>query len=159
MACPALKKWGAGSPSCSSAIRIRMSKQSYFNSQRPFTLDEFRNPQLAIDRYGIDQALRLYKDFVEPLYVGDRLPGLPRDWEWRKLFVHVRDQAQCQRCRRRRPKVWDAHHVVPRGDGGNHALDNLELLCRFPCHRQEHPRRSGNDAWGRSADPRRMEAF
>ena len=140
-----------------------MANQSYFNSRfnsrHPFTLDEFRNPQLAINRYGVDEALRLYKDFVEPLYVDDGLPGLPRDWAWRKLVVYERDKAQCQRCARRRPQVWDAHHILHRGDGGNHAIDNLELLCRFPCHRQEHPGVSGNDAWGRSADARRIEAF
>lgn len=29
---------------------------------------------------------------------------------------------------------WEAHHVVPRRDGGSNELDNLITLC-VPCHR------------------------
>lgn len=151
-------KVGRGSPR-QFAVRLPMVNQSYFKSRRPFILDELRNPRLSIDRHGVVEALRLYQDFVEPLHVHDRLSGLPRDWAWRKLFVYVRDKAQCQHCRHRRPKVFGRSSCNAQGDGGNHALDNLELLCRFPCHQQEHPRRPGNDAWEHSVVPARMEAF
>ncbi len=117
-----------------------MGSRGYFNPERPFTLDEFRNPELAAKRYGIEEALYRYKEFVEPKYTDDGLPGFPADWAWRKFFVYRRDKAQCRRCGRRRPVVWDAHHRRHRGDGGNHALDNLELLCRT-CHEEEHPDR------------------
>src|ERR1700685_1817430 len=34
---------------------------------------------------------------------------------------------------------WVTHHKIHRGKGGNHALDNLELLCSWPCHSLKHP--------------------
>ena len=51
-----------------------MRSRDYFNPERPFTLDEFRNPQLAVKRYGMEEALYRYKEFVEPKYTGDGLP-------------------------------------------------------------------------------------
>jgi HNH endonuclease len=107
--------------------------------KRPFTYEEFWNPELAFERLGRNQALAIYVAEVEPLYVNDNLNGgLPKDWLWRKAYVYYRDGERCQVCGRFRPWVWDAHHVTHRGEGGNHAIENLILLCR-KCHSDEHP--------------------
>lgn len=121
-----------------------MNRHAYVSPTRPFTLDEFRNPELAVRRYGLAEALSRYETLVEPQYTDDGLPGMPKDWAWRQFFVYHRDHKRCQRCNKLRPPQWDIHHVVHRGDGGNHALDNLELLCRWPCHANEHPEKKRN---------------
>lgn len=118
-------------------------KSSYVNPKYPFTLEQFRSPEIAVRRYGLAKALSMYQDLVEPQYTDNGLPGLPKDWEWRKFFIYHRDKKQCQRCGKREPALWDVHHKVHRGDGGNHALDNLELLCNWPCHKEgEHPEKN-----------------
>jgi len=111
-----------------------------FNPKYPFSPEEFSSPQLAVQRYGLSEALLIYREFVEPQYTNDGLPGLPKDWEWRKFFVYHRANERCQRsgCGRK-PEFWTAHHIVHRGEGGNHALSNLKLLCDWPCHKLEHP--------------------
>lgn len=104
----------------------------------PFSLDEFRNPSLAIERYGLALALQKYLSDVEPLYIENGLPGQPKDWEWRKIYIFQRERGICRDCGRKNPRLWDAHHVMPRGKGGNHSLSNLVLLCRT-CHNEQHP--------------------
>jgi len=67
--------------------------------------------------------------------------------------LHRADYA-CERCGSKRDILIHHRdgngHAVPR-DQQNHALENLEVLCR-PCHRSEHSRRVGKEAlkeWGR----------
>jgi hypothetical protein len=103
----------------------------------PFPRDEFFDPQKAILRLGAEAALEKYRIEVEPLYRQDGMPGLPRDWEWRKLLVHHRASGRC-RCGQYVPPTTDPHHVIFRRDGGDHSLENLELLC-WRCHKEQHP--------------------
>jgi 5-methylcytosine-specific restriction endonuclease McrA len=35
----------------------------------------------------------------------------------------------------RRSSCWDADHMVPVAEGGDHALDNIRTLC-VPCHQR-----------------------
>lgn len=129
-------------------------KSSYVNQKRPFTQDEFINPELAVRKHGLREALSIYRDLVEERYTDDYSQrGYPKDWKWRKFFVYHRDNGQCQgqnftnrNGRRRhllrldlaRPSEWTAHHIKHLEQGGNHALENLALLC-WPCHHKEHP--------------------
>lgn len=106
---------------------------------KPFTYAEFCDPNLALKRYGSDEALAIYAERVEPKFTNSNLPGLPPDWEWRNAFVFFRDEALCQSCGLDvTEQEWVVHHIVPRGRGGNHDLRNLELLCEY-CHWRKHP--------------------
>ena len=56
--------------------------------------------------------------------------------EWRKLrrFVLERDKHHCVRCDKRFPaKMLQAHHLIPRAEGGADRPDNLLTLCNS-CH-------------------------
>jgi hypothetical protein len=109
---------------------------------RPFPNDEFYDPELAIRRLGKDQALHIYETKVEPWYTIDSPNGHPKDWAWRRIFVYHRDKGTCQKCDKLHApdRGWDLHHIIHRGNGGNHALSNLRLLCSWPCHIPgEHP--------------------
>lgn len=58
---------------------------------------------------------------------------------WRKLkqVVHFRDDYTCQRCqvklKKRGKNAAQAHHLVPRSEGGADEYDNLATLCNT-CH-------------------------
>ncbi len=105
----------------------------------PFTPEEFYNPKIAFENMGVGVALSAYMNEVEPLYIDDnRNNGLPIDWEWRRAFVYFRDEETCQGCGQFRPRLADTHHIEHRASGGNHAVENLVLLCR-QCHEDEHP--------------------
>ena len=104
----------------------------------PFTREEFYDPQRALRRLGLQTALTIYISEVEPGYRFDRLPRLPRDWEWWKLCVHSRARGRCALCRRRVPADVDPHNQRTRGEGGDHSLSNLVLFC-LRCHREQHP--------------------
>jgi len=104
----------------------------------PFTHDEFYHPEMAVRRLGLDAALDIYIVEVEPWYTQNGMPGLPKDWEWRKLWVFNQAGGKCKHCNRQVPPGVDPHHQVTRGEGGDHSLQNLILLC-LRCHREQHP--------------------
>lgn len=56
-----------------------------------------------------------------------RRARLPKNWHKIRQRVIRRDGGMCQRCGQ--PGV-DVDHIIP---GDNHALENLEFLCR-KCH-------------------------
>jgi hypothetical protein len=63
-------------------------------------------------------------------------PQKPLDGNWRSTRARTlqRDRYRCQRCNVRKPAVeLDAHHVLPRAEGGRDTLWNLIALCE-PCH-------------------------
>ena len=72
----------------------------------------------------------------EPVAVGDaRRTVSPK----LRAAVIVRDQG-CRFPGCGAPVAYtDAHHIIPRSEGGTNALDNLMLLCRR-CHRRVHKR-------------------
>lgn len=59
--------------------------------------------------------------------------------------VFRRDRGICAICGRR-PKKWEADHMLPVVEGGDSNLDNIRTLC-VPCHRKVtrelHFRRNG----------------
>jgi 5-methylcytosine-specific restriction endonuclease McrA len=112
----------------------------------PFTREEFYDPEKAVRRLGLEDALDIYVAEVEPLYTFHGLPRLPKDWQWRKLYVHTKARGRCAECRSRVPKNVDPHHKITRGEGGDHSLDNLVLLC-LKCHREQHPEYSHKHAY------------
>jgi 5-methylcytosine-specific restriction endonuclease McrA len=58
----------------------------------------------------------------------------PPDWRKRRYLVYERDQARCQRCGLSLTlDTCDTHHLIMRGNGGDHGLTNLVTLCRS-CH-------------------------
>lgn len=86
--------------------------------------------------------------------------GYPEDWRTRRVEVFARSDGRCARCgglvghlgwwnlKVSIEKRWHyenlglrgahVHHRVPISKGGNHALENLELLCD-DCHIAHHP--------------------
>ena len=66
----------------------------------PFAREEFYDPQKAVRRLGLRTALSIYIAEVEPYYIYDGMPGLPKDWEWRKLYIHDQAGGRCAHCRR-----------------------------------------------------------
>jgi len=66
----------------------------------------------------------------------------PPDWQARRKKVLERDGYACKSCSVESTRVddvrFDVDHVVPKSDGGSHALDNLQTLCPS-CHADKHP--------------------
>ena len=60
--------------------------------------------------------------------------GYPPDWLERRERTRKRYDYTCQVCGRRE-NFWNlhVHHIIPLSQGGNHALENLTLLCK-KCH-------------------------
>ena len=63
-------------------------------------------------------------------------PSLPRA-QYRKLVDWIK--ARCGRCCeapwcRRKSGILDPAHVQARSAGGADSVDNVVMLCRFPCH-------------------------
>lgn len=75
----------------------------------------------------------------------------PPDWQARRRRVLERDGYRCRNCGVRSTRVdevyFDVDHVVPKSEGGTHALSNLQALCPA-CHARKHP---GNEALARRA--------
>lgn len=65
----------------------------------------------------------------------------PSDWDTRRKNVYRRDDFQCQNCGRQGgPSAQlnlNAHHIVPKRNGGTHKLSNLITVCE-QCHSAIH---------------------
>ncbi|MGZ3140812.1 HNH endonuclease [Lentzea chajnantorensis] len=70
---------------------------------------------------------------------------LPPDWEWRREQTRRRAGGQCEHHGPTGRRCWrtGAHcdHIVPRSQGGSHALRNLQWLCHT-----HHARKTGEEA-------------
>jgi 5-methylcytosine-specific restriction endonuclease McrA len=56
------------------------------------------------------------------------------DWRALKYWIIKRDKRRCQRCDKRfKILELNAHHIVPRDEGGSNHATNLMTLC-IPCH-------------------------
>lgn len=100
--------------------------------------------------YGVQDMPGGNQDYA-PRY--DEYPSeeYPPDWQSRRQKVLRRDGFICQECGVRSTRVddvrFDVDHIVPKSDGGSHALENLQTLCPS-CHAQKH---SGNRRLGQRA--------
>lgn len=88
-------------------------------------------------------------------------PTTPSKWgkgrggrPWRRLrdAVARRDQYTCQMCGRV-TEEGDCDHIVPESKGGKTEMDNLQWLCRTPCHEAKTERESA-EAQGRQVKAR-----
>ena len=63
---------------------------------------------------------------------------------WRRTVerIKARDQYTCQACGRI-TQEGDVDHRVSLAKGGKDTDDNLQYLCRIPCHRDKTLRESG----------------
>ena len=61
----------------------------------------------------------------------------PSNWDSLRKKVYKRDNYECQNCGRRGGPYGDselqAHHIVPKRNGGSHRMGNLRTLCKG-CH-------------------------
>lgn len=64
--------------------------------------------------------------------------GYPPDWGFRKYVIRNRFNNKCSDCQVYMRKGFHIHHKIPVSKGGDHSLDNLELLCES-CHIKKHP--------------------
>jgi 5-methylcytosine-specific restriction endonuclease McrA len=56
--------------------------------------------------------------------------------------VLKRDKYRCQFCRKKKKdQELQVHHKIPRRDGGQNTIDNLETVCP-PCHKTIEPKRN-----------------
>jgi len=69
--------------------------------------------------------------------VSSEWEGYGDGWEDLRERTLQRDNYRCQRCFENRGPL-QAHHIVPKSDGGPDTLDNLVTLCRS-CHGVQHP--------------------
>lgn len=67
-----------------------------------------------------------------------------RPWRRKREAVAKRDMYTCQQCGRVTTD-GDADHIRPISDGGTDDMDNLQWLCRVPCHRDKTIRESGGN--------------
>ena len=66
---------------------------------------------------------------------------------WNRIRARVLEEGgyRCRKCGK--AGVLEVDHILPLRDGGTHALENLQVLCRG-CHiRKHHPPQPGRDAW------------
>jgi len=88
--------------------------------------------------------------------------GYPADWDERRRTVYARDDYTCQQCGARGGPHGDvelhAHHVVPRSEGGSHAVENLRTLC-VDCHNSQHAHDITRDADRRPRQQGRTSGF
>ena len=94
-----------------------------------------------------------YWSINEPQYRNHK--SYPPDWQIRRAFVFYRENGICEKCKREtgyinvskenfwlnpdvRIRGFHVHHKNHLSSGGNHAFDNLQLLCE-ECHEREHP--------------------
>jgi len=54
-----------------------------------------------------------------------------------RMATLIRDNMTCQVCKKRGCKL-EAHHIVPRSEGGKDTIKNLITLCGDICHKQVH---------------------
>lgn len=76
------------------------------------------------------------------------LRGYPSDWELRRQAIYKKYNGICQKCfcktsmngfyTKQGTVSAHVHHIIHISKGGDHALENLTLLCAN-CHKQEHP--------------------
>lgn len=73
--------------------------------------------------------------------------GYPTDWERRRWEVFIRAKGRCAYCGNETGKSLGeylilrgahVHHMKAISQGGDHSIDNLELLCD-ECHIEKHP--------------------
>ena len=60
-----------------------------------------------------------------------------REWEWIREKVLQRDGRRCRQCGK--AGRLEVHHVKHLQEGGDNALENLQVLCR-DCHIRAHAR-------------------
>jgi 5-methylcytosine-specific restriction endonuclease McrA len=93
-------------------------------------------PRISLIDFDATKASKFADEWSKVLLDGsERLVG--DDWRARKQELWDRAKGQCEyqiplatgfeRCRR---EGCDAHHIVPRSDGRDDRLTNLQLLCR-----------------------------
>jgi len=73
----------------------------------------------------------------------DNWGGYGPEWDKLRRKVYERDNYTCQRCgynsRRSKKSIpIQAHHIIPKSNGGSDTMDNLITLCRC-CHGVQHP--------------------
>ena len=66
-----------------------------------------------------------------------------RHWSKTRLLALDRASWRCQKCGKYGARL-EIDHIKPLGDGGAlYDLDNLQALCRFPCHFDKTRREQG----------------
>lgn len=79
---------------------------------------------------------------------GDDWSGYGPGWERLRSKTLNRDDYMCQRCGNTGSDLDDvplqAHHIIPRSEGGSDSLTNLITLCRR-CHGVQHPENEAFD--------------
>lgn len=80
-----------------------------------------------------------HRDLRPAVQSGDEPPT--EAWDDLRVDVFRRDEWTCRNCEHRGGRLGDAdlhaHHVVPVGNGGRTATENLVTLCAS-CHRAAH---------------------
>ena len=119
--------------------KIDKSKTFWGSLRRAFTGE-------AIDIEEMHKAINLQQKQIDELkrklkyaeakqeYVYDYWPKYPPDWDERVEKVRERDN-ECVECGSSRR--LHVHHIIRIGNGGNHTILNLELLCS-DCHSSKH---------------------
>ena len=82
--------------------------------------------------------------------------GYDSRWDRLRLLVLKRDNYLCQECMRQgrltplmvKPNDHAVDHIIPKAHGGTDDMDNLQSLCRVPCHQEKTAKDEG---WNRAA--------
>jgi len=80
-----------------------------------------------------------YRKWIKEEWKFRDTKGYPEDWSYRRELIIRKFKSKCISCDERIENNIHIHHIVPISKGGDHSLDNLELLCE-KCHCEKHPK-------------------
>jgi len=97
---------------------------------------EFIKREIELTKNNINKLLNKDKKLKEILFnLYTFWPTYPPDWDDRRARILSKTQ-YCEQCGEAYTKLH-IHHRIPLSKGGNHAIDNLMLLCE-DCHSKIH---------------------
>lgn len=126
-------------------INSVLNSRSFFQKlfgQIPDSIKQIEN-----DIEQIREELNKYRKFKQSVLderskklseLYDYWPSRPPDWDGRSYHLRY-SYGYCQNCGARKTynNPLQVHHIIPVSQGGNHKLENLEVIC-LRCHRKKH---------------------
>ncbi len=99
-----------------------------------------------------------YQRMYDSQRVSPSKRGYGRRWQRLRKMVLARDCGICRRCGEPAGESAHVDHIVPRSQGGQDTMENLETLCH-PCHSRKTATQTAGSAIKWCARPPRGRDF